>query len=308
MSYRHTAVLLLLLAALPLSAQPLQRGEVLLETEELIFFPPISAVHSWWIAAPQDPWAGVVAFPLIWDVPRFEGRAPMRAFGNGNVLVGDDDTIYRWHGTHTFDPVLKFTNELSEIAPVRSGHFLAAERYEGKLIEFNLKGRVAEYPFPGAEHIELLSDQCTLLFTNGANDNRVRRMNICTGRELSDFALLPGAAYAGTIRQLPNGDVLVADGSAVRRFSRSGTLVGSYPFPGVTHIALFERGTKFYAAGVVDGTPLLRAFDVESTLPVREIPIGNPGMSGLRSERITDLTVEGEWRASAAMMRRRAVR
>lgn len=309
MSYRHIAqAALLVLLSLSTAAQPLARGEVLFETEELVATPPLHSTFTWWVAGPQDPYAAVTAFLLLWEVPRFDGRAPMRAIGNGNVLVGDDATIYRWHGSHSFEPVLQFRNELSEIAPVRGGNFLAAERFGGKLIEFNLKGRVAEYPFPGGEHIELLSDQCTLLFTNGLNDNRVRRMNLCSGGMLSDFALLPDATYAGSIRQLPNGEVLVADGQAIRRFSRGGTLVGSYEFPGATHLALFDRGTKFYAAGVVDGQAQLREFAVDAAAAVRVIPAGNPEMRGLPTERITDLTVEGEWRASAAMTRRRAVR
>ncbi|HYR28159.1 MAG TPA: hypothetical protein VEU30_06810, partial [Thermoanaerobaculia bacterium] len=292
MPYQHTAfaaVLALLTLVPAASAQPLGRGEVLLETREHAPWPG-PETYSWWLSLPTDTYAGLTAFPLIVPTPRFDGRAPMLAFGGG-VFVGDGDTIYRWHDLYTFTPVLEHEHEISDLAP-RGGNFLAAERFGGTLIEFNLAGRVREYPFPGGEHIELLSDQCTLLYTGGAGDNRVRRMNLCTGRQLADFALLPDATYAGAIRQLPSGEILVADGNAIRRFSATGSLTASYDFPGVTHIALTARGTRFHAAGVFEGVSALREYAVHQTAPLRTLPLGNPGMQTvLTTEQVTDLTV-----------------
>src|SRR5215212_8362582 len=148
MSYRHIALLgvLLLLSILPLSAEPLFPAEVFVETEEVPISFPYLESFTWWWAGLDEPYATRVAFPLIWDVPRIELRAPLRAFGEGNVLGADRETIYLWHGSHAFDPILRYDHELSEIT-VRGGNFLAAERFGGKLIEFNLQGRVAEYAF-----------------------------------------------------------------------------------------------------------------------------------------------------------------
>lgn len=208
--------------------------------------------------------------------------------------------------------------ELSEIAPMRSGNYLVAERWNShakaaELIEFNLTGRVAEYAFPevvdatndrviGAMHIELLGDQCTVLYTTGSDTieiGRVRRMNICSGKPQADFTTLLAASYGGAIRQLPGGDVLVATGNAIQRFISSGQFVESYQLLGATHIALSSDGEAFYAAGVDADREEFQRFDV-ATGSSTAITIGNPGMSPPDvPPAVSDLVTVGEWRISA---------
>jgi hypothetical protein len=203
---------------------------------------------------------------------------------------------------------------------MRSGNFLVAERWNdlahgAGLIEFNFKGTVRSYRFPdvidsanqralGARHIELLADDCTLLYTLGdddANGNRVRRMNICTGLPQTDFATLPAGQYAGAIRQLAGGNVLVADGTAVLQFSSEGSLLRSYQLPGVTSLALSVDGRTFWAAAVDHEQATLMHFNpaVVDGAAV-SVSLGNPGsQSSVVPLEVSDLVVVDEWRASA---------
>jgi hypothetical protein len=274
-----------------------------------VFFEP-------WLFEPQWDYAVAAgATPLIYKLVPMFGSGHFFIPATNEVVFHNGGTVSVWDGVnHIFtEPGLGYTElfhddaELGEIAPMRSGNFLVPERAAfAKLIEFNLNGRVAEIPFPnsiGSLHIELLGDQCTLLYSVA---NRVARMNICTGAALSDFAALAAGETAGSIRALPNGDVLVASGNAVVQFTAAGALLRTYPFAGVTHIALTPDGGGFYAGGVSAGKATLRFYG-----PPKEIPLGNPEMTdAFVPEQADDLVVVGEWRAATAVpiKRLRAVR
>src|SRR5204862_452166 len=129
------------------------------------------------------------------------------------VLFHDGHTLSVWNGTQR--DIFHDDAHLGEIAPLRGGRFLVAERSGAKLIEFDLRRRIADFDLPdGALHVEALANNCTVLYSTGA-DARVRRANICGGAAGPDFASLPAGNVAGAIRQMPGGDVLVAGGDAV---------------------------------------------------------------------------------------------
>lgn len=341
MLYRHIcAALLTIFLTLP-AAAAWERGNVLLENRS-------QSPHS--LSVYRDLWvhfgwryalaAGAVPLNLK-PVPyyhdgQFIAPAPNR------IVFHYQKTVSWWDGvdresrgdaddTLPYSEIFTADTELTEIAPMRSGNYLVAERWNdatrgAKLIEFNLRGRVAEHRFPtiidpetnralGAQHIELLSDQCTVLYTLGNDhrlNNRVLRMNICTGQQQADFATLLAGEYAGAIRQLSNGDVLVANGAAIMKFNAQGAYVGGYVLPGVTHIALSPDATTLWAAGVSFGQLHLQGFDLRGPSAVgAPVQIGNDGMqTSLVPLNVTELVVVGEGRASAAVQkapRRRAV-
>lgn len=266
------------------------------------------------------------AWQLTWKPIPFTGSGHFIEPDQNEVVFHYDQTVSVWDGAVTsfvspgkgYDEIFTDDVELTEIAPIGSGRFLVAERSAARsqgarVIEFNLQGRIRDHVFPevldangralGASQIELLSDQCTLLYTLGADDpegSRVRRMNICTDTAESDFATLLPGQYAGAIRQMADGTVIVANGTAILRFSADGSLLQSFEFPGVTHVALTPDGTAFWAAGVNLGAEELRYFGDGSV-----IRLGSPGSSSsFVAEDISDLVVVGEWRAALAVRQR----
>ena len=300
----RTLLLLSFLVATPLAA--FTRGEVYFENR-------VSVAYEPWVFAPGWDYAvSAGATPLLYKTVPMFGAGHFFIAAPNQIVFHNGGTVSVWDGVpHIFtEPGLGDTElfhedaPLGDIAPMRNGDFLVPSGL--KLIEFNVHGRVREIAFPNVvapEHIDLLGDQCTLLYDAG---NRVARMNICTGAALSDFAALDAGKSAGAIRALPNGDVLVADGSEVLRYTADGALLNAYPFAGVTHIALTPAGDAFYAGAVDAGNAILRVYGTG-----RDIPIGNPGMTdAFVPEAVDDLVVVGEWRAATAApkQRPRAVR
>jgi hypothetical protein len=321
--FRFGLVLLTGLLVTPLAAQ--NRGDVMLE----------DTFNSW-------------TYNLAW--PYTVAPAQLRLYtsipwgGPGHFLIPatnewvfhDTHTMSVWDGVNRYfgDPGKGYNDifsddaELTEIAPMRSGNLLVAERSAdaargARLIEFNLQARVADFTFPqlldpmtnralGAMHIELLADQCTVLYTLGNDDPAgysVRRLNICTQQPQPDFASLVAGEYEGAIRQLPNGDVLVANGTSILRFSAQGSLLRSYEFPGGTHLALTPDGSDFWAAGVALGTENLWYFDPSTPDGhPKVVQFGGPGYRGPVPLDISDLVVVGEWRAALTSARPRAER
>jgi hypothetical protein len=107
----------------------------------------------------------------------------------------------------------------------------------------------------GSDWIDLAPDGCTLYYTS--EGTLVKRFDVCTNTQLSDFASgLPGsAAYA--IRLLPDGGALVADGDRIVRLDTSGAVVQSYNVPDESHfwfsLNLNNDGTSFWAGDVFSG-------------------------------------------------------
>jgi sugar lactone lactonase YvrE len=87
----------------------------------------------------------------------------------------------------------------------------------------------------GTDWIDLGGDQCTLYYTSLGSV--VRRFNVCTNSQMSDFATAPsGPCYAHRVR--PNGEVLLTCSDDIYRFDPAGHKFQSYrdslqPAPGV---------------------------------------------------------------------------
>ncbi|HEY8130381.1 MAG TPA: hypothetical protein VII12_00705 [Thermoanaerobaculia bacterium] len=323
MQFRLLALLILTaLLTTPLTA--FERGEVYFETRTHFADrgQDVTGFDLWIYRSGWNYAASGGGHLLIYKYVPFAGPGQFFLVPAPNhILFQHDRTVSVWDGVeHYFeepgkgyDDIFTDDTDLSEIAPGRAGRYLVAERWNdrargAKLIEFDLHGRVAEYRFPeiisegralGALHIELLADHCTVLYTLGNDDptgNRVHRLNICTNEPQTDFASLVAGEYAGAIRQLPVGDILVANGSAILRFTPEGSLVRGYQFPGVTHLALSVDGRTFWAGAVNLDKAVLREFDLDGNS--RSIPLGNPAMtSAYVPLDVSDLVIVGEWRA-----------
>jgi hypothetical protein len=299
-------LLLALLVALPLAA--FDRGEVYFEHSSALPWSSDTYFETWAFAPAWSYAVAADAVPLIDKLVPYLGSGHFFVAAPNQIVFHSGGTMFVWDGVYR-----RFTDAgngaveifhddapLGEIVPMRSGRFLVPAG--AKLIEFDLHGRIAEHAFPGAEHVELLGDQCTLLYGAG---NRVARMSLCSGTALTDFATLAADDVVGSIRQLPNRDVLVATGNGIAQFTADGALLRTYSFAGATHIALTPDGGAFYAAGVIANRAELRFYGEP-----KEIPIGNPRMqTAFVPLHADDLVVVGEWRAAAQpMVRRRAAR
>ncbi len=98
----------------------------------------------------------------------------------------------------------------------------------------------------GADWIDLASDKCTIRYTS--EGTRVKRFNVCTGTQLSDFASGLHEAYA--LRITPDGGAIVADTDRIVRLNAAGQVVQIYDAPGEDlwfALDLDVDGTSFWA-------------------------------------------------------------
>ena len=310
---RRAALLLaLLLANASLLAQSLQRGDV-------VFQPQVLASVDTTPRGPGQLSHFSADAERRQDLPPSVGTSQgVLASAAGRMLVVQGTTIaLSLDGSTVADRIALPTNtNLGELVRNRAGDLFVAETsgsasgIAARLFRIDANGDVtATYQIPfargfsprGPAHIELLADQCTLLYTLGSDVLSVRRVfryNVCAGRALSDFAALEGyVPYAGGIRQLPSGDVLVATGLDVRRFTSAGTQIASYPIPAVA-IALTPDANGFWAVSPYE---LLRIDFERPVYIAARVRIPSPFYSGA-------LGVVGEWRAGSAPARTRSVR
>ncbi len=114
----------------------------------------------------------------------------------------------------------------------------------------------------GTDWIDLGPDQCTLYYTS--EGPTVKRFNVCTNTQLSDFATeLPANAFA--VKALPGDGLLVADSTAILRLDGSGAIVQQYgPIESGAwfSLALNPGGTSFWAGNSVTGD--VAKFDLAS--------------------------------------------
>jgi cysteine-rich repeat protein len=104
----------------------------------------------------------------------------------------------------------------------------------------------------GTDWIDLATDQCTLFYTS--EGRLVKRFDVCTNTQLTDFATLPDDGYAYALRLLPPGDgtggLLVADDNNIKRLNGTGGVVQTYDSPGEDDwfsLNLDPDGTSFWS-------------------------------------------------------------
>jgi hypothetical protein len=332
---RRTALLALLLVGISAHAQTApQRGDVIVQGHPynvLIFYPPpgdvVLLTDSFGI-----PKSG--AGPL--GLPKYFGQGGLSFVEENRAFYATDDGMFEWRpglGSSNIHLSLKF-NSGGEILRTRSGDLFIAELYrfgaKPRIVRFTPAGdvlwiyEIADAPlistffgmqYAGVAHMELLADQCTLLWTpNTGTRYQVHTLDICSGRAKGDFLnatwqFESDIEQIGSIRALPNGDVLIATQKDVRRFDRTGKKVATYQTPEAwirdprieTLMALTPD-----ASGVWIGrNNLFHRIDFAS--PSSPAAAFTPGYSA----EFFALGVAGEWRAAqqpAPANKRRSVR
>jgi Bacterial Ig-like domain (group 3) len=177
-----------------------------------------------------------------------------------------------------------------------------------QVLKFNASGGLLGSFSPaiearGTDWIDLAADQCTLLYTS--EGKLIKRFNVCTNTQLSDFATLPidgvnpesnpsgSVAYALRIR--PNQEVMVAASQQVFRLNPSGAVIQTYPKPAGETSFLFALNldadlTSFWTAGLHSGN--VYKIDIATGAVLKSFNAGILGPS------LAGLTVFGEIVAS----------
>jgi hypothetical protein len=140
----------------------------------------------------------------------------------------------------------------------------------------------------GTDWIDLAADQCTLFYTS--EGKLIKRFNVCTNTQLSDFATLPvgggGDDVAYALRIGPNQEVLVAAGQNVFRLSPAGSIIKTYPKPAGETSFLFALNldadlTSFWTAGHASGN--VYRIDIATGTVLKKFNAGilGPSLAGL---------------------------
>ncbi len=130
----------------------------------------------------------------------------------------------------------------------------------------------------GSDFIDMAADQKTLYYTS--EDIHIKRYNVSTIFQQSDFATSPFRCYALRIRA--NGEVIAACGPVVIRFSATGTILNQYGISGIsTNFALDldPDGTTFWAGDFGNGK--VARVDISTGAIVSQFNAGSP-VRGLR--------------------------
>ena len=138
----------------------------------------------------------------------------------------------------------------------------------------------------GTDWIDLAADQCTMFYTS--EFTHVKRFNVCTSTQMSDFnaVALPGQAFA--LRILPTGEVIVADKDSIILLDASGTPEKTYLAPSdfdtindfLFAMTLDPDGTHFWTASFFGGNVYRYDF-ANTTGPDREWNADKQGVFGL---------------------------
>jgi hypothetical protein len=135
----------------------------------------------------------------------------------------------------------------------------------GDILKLDLSGaRLASYDVPRSDWIDLTADGCTMFYTD--EGRTIHRFDVCTNAPLKDFVTGGLGFYA--LRILPDGSVLAAGTSAIKRFSPSGTEIASYTAAGENWffaLNLDPDGTHFWSGGFRTG--VIYKFDLTPVGP-----------------------------------------
>jgi cysteine-rich repeat protein len=154
-----------------------------------------------------------------------------------------------------------------------AGNFYVGHAYgDLKIHKYNASGTFLEsysaaIDVSGTNWIDLATNQCTLFYTSFGR--LVKRFDVCTNTQLTDFATLPGYGYAYAFRLLPPGDgtggLLVADYKNIKRLNGTGNVIQTYVADGSDvwfSLSLDPDGTSFWSGDV--GTSNFYHFGIDS--------------------------------------------
>ncbi len=187
---------------------------------------------------------------------------------NGNFYVTDDDagdiSEYAPDGTPLGQFATGLQNPLSIVFD-NQGNMYVGQQTTPYIAEFSPTGQRLPDIGPlqtelyGDDWIDLAADQCTFYYTTEGTD--ILRYNKCTNTQEPDFNAAPFTGPAAfEVRILADGDVLVADSTAVLLLDQNGNLIQTYScasLPGcqgqLFAVAVDPSGTSFWTGDSYSG-------------------------------------------------------
>jgi hypothetical protein len=164
--------------------------------------------------------------------------------------------------TYPFGPDFQYPPETCVVDQAGLNLYVGTAELNDELFKLDTNGNVLNDFFlvrdqGGINWIDLNpKNQCQLYYTS--EGTLVKRFDVCTNTQLSDFAsgLPPGNAGCFGVRVMSNGEVLVACDQQIVRLNSSGAIVQSYN-PGSAAdffaLALDPDGVSFWAAAYTTG-------------------------------------------------------
>jgi len=133
----------------------------------------------------------------------------------------------------------------------------------------------------GTDWIDLAADQHTMFYSS--EGRVIRRFDVSTNTQLSDFVTLSGAGETYALRLLSDGGLLVADGDNVKRLDSTGAVVTTYDVTGLDNwfaLNLDPDGTSFWSSSYF-GSGDVYKFDIATGAVLEHFATGVSQQYGL---------------------------
>ena len=244
---------------------------------------------------------------MQWRLPDGTLNLSIPATSNGGVGFGVDGSLYltqfqygstvskyNTQGSHVAtysvgscqDPASVMADSQGNILIGSGGNLNCTYKYITKWgPSDNLIANYTPASDSGWEHgpgwLALQADDCTVRYSTGLST--IRRYNICTSTQLSNFS--NGLSQAYGLQILPDGGMLVANWSNILRLNASGQVVRTYDAPNESSwyaLALDLDGQTFWAASVDNAgnpaaTNIVYKFDADTGAQVTSFNTGATG-------------------------------
>jgi hypothetical protein len=193
---------------------------------------------------------------------------PIRHFSNDGTLL---DVAAGRFSSGSFSYKTRGTYAESCLIVNGDTMFVSEVGGTGDILKLDLTGtQLANYDVSRSDWLDLAADKCTMFYSD--EGPAIHRFDVCTNKPLTDF--VSGGDHFFALRILPDGTVLAASNTSVKRFDPSGAQIATYTAQGEKQffaLNLDPDGVHFWSGGYHTGS--IYKFAIAPTAPpVLSIP------------------------------------